>query len=404
MREIMDSELEPALGHASNPSTAEVRGWMEHEFEQAQRDRTPAALLRVRVEGFDRLAPRPERRRTVLTTVLDLLRDSPRAGDLLACREGDDLIVLLPGTAPEAAELIARQSIERARKLALPGSETPQRASLCIGLAHVQSDLDLYFETLLQVAEEGLVVASSSGGERFVHTQLYGLFQRQVERARGPRAARPAGPLKPLALAPQPAIAAKNGTTVTAPPSSPPIEKPALNGAAPAVHAAPAADGGAEHAPELNGAAPAVNGVEPVASVAADALFEARIKSVFAADTRGANPSAEIERRVLELSRAWAQDALAQMLKRVEERHQSEIDLYERRIQKLAQALDATEEDLRRIANLKAIDPGVASAYRSVQGLDRNESQYAAKLSLLSKLLQANLELRAQLGGAAPAT
>jgi len=107
---------------------------------------------------------------------------------------------------------------------------------------------------------------------------------------------------------------------------------------------------------------------------------------------------------VLELSRAWAEDALGEVMKRAEERHRSEIDLYERRLQKLTQALSATEEELRRIANLKAIDPGVASAYRTVQGLDQSENQYSTKLSLLAKLLQANLELRAQLGGAAPAT
>jgi len=42
--------------------------------------------------------------------------------------------------------------------------------------------------------------------------------------------------------------------------------------------------------------------------------------------------------------------------------------------------------------------------FRTVQGLDQREAQYAMKLTLLTEILRANLELRAQLGGAAPAT
>jgi GGDEF domain-containing protein len=399
------------LGQSSQHSATEVRGWMEVEFEQAQRERTPAALMRVRVEGFDRLAPRRERRRVVLSSVLEGVRASPRGGDILACRDGDDLIVLLPGTSPEAAELIARQSIERARKLALPDAAAPQRASLCIGLAYVQNDLDLYFDTLLQVAEEGLAVASNSGGERFIHTQLYGLFQRQVERVRGPRAPRSAAPPKPLGVptkaaalpSPPVATAALAPAAIPAPnviPTPAAISAPVVT-SAPTVIPEPTVIG---ENPGLGGKEVALNGVPSVESIVADPLFEARIKDAFAAQAPGPKSSVDLERRVLELSRAWAQDALAVMMKRAEDRHTSEIDLYERRIQKLAQALSETEEELRRIANLKAVEPGVASAYRSVQGLDQAENQYAAKLSLLSKILQANLELRAKLGGPAPAT
>jgi GGDEF domain-containing protein len=396
MREIMDSELEPALEHSTKHSAADVRGWMEREFEEAQRERAPAALMRLRVEGFERIAPRPDRRRVVLSTLLEGVRAAPRAGDLFALREGDDLIVLLPGTAPEAAEVIARQSIERARKLALPGAPAPERASLCIGLAHAQNDLDLYFETLLQVAEEGLAVASQSGGETCVHTQLYGLFQRQIERVRGPRAPRSAAPPK-YASAPQPTATLGAASVAPHTSASPNGSMPALEPSTTRSFTEPAPiEHRASNGVALNGAA--TNGLE------ASALFEARILSAFTEDTRGQSSPEEIERRVLELSRAWADEALGDVMKRTEERHRSEIDLYERRLQKLTQALSATEEELRRIANLKAIDPGVASAYRTVQGLDQSENQYSTKLSLLAKLLQANLELRAQLGGAAPAT
>jgi hypothetical protein len=358
------------------------------------------------------------------------VRASPRGGDLLALRDGDDLVVLLPGTAADAAEAIARQSIEHARKLTLPGAAAPQRASLCIGLAHVQNDLDLYFDTLLQVADEGVSVASQSGGEACVHTQLYGLFQRQIERVRGPRPARDAQAKTARApgvgaarSAPSSAVSATTGVAPLL------ASSPATAGAASALAASPAIAGvasaaasvapatlssAASVAPPTSAAAEArvapaasaarsANGVELSNGFGPESLLEARIKSAFASEARASSTPAEIEARVIELSRAWAEDALADVMNRAEERHRSEIDLYERRLQKLAQALSETEEELRRIANLKAIDPGLASAYRTVQGLDQAESHYSTKISLLAKLLQANLELRAKLGGAAPA-
>jgi GGDEF domain-containing protein len=423
MRDILDIELEATNGDAIGLSTAEIRGLMETEFESAQREKQPAALMRVKIERFERLAPTPERRRVVLTSLLDAMRALPRAGDLFASREGDDLVVLLPRTPPESAELIARQSIESARKLSVPGATAEQRASLCraslcIGLAYAQTDLDLYFDTLLQVAEEGLAVASGCGGETFIHTELYGLFQRQVERVRGPR--------PPPVKATGTTSAKTPASAVTAPtpsrsPSAAPLLAPSTTplqsdrsvahnatSTASATHAPSdlvASNGVAAESLAASEAAALFTGGEPLNGIANDPVLAASIKSAFAAESRApgtAGSTDDLESRVLALARSWAEDALAKAMKRSDARHRSEIELYERRIQKLAQALGETEDELRRIARLKSIDPGVASAYRSVQGLAREESAYATKLSLLAKILQANLDLRAKLA-AAPA-
>jgi hypothetical protein len=355
MREIFDCELEPTSSHTGT----EVRGLMEIAFELAQREKAPAALLRVHVEEMDRLAPDAARRTSVLAALLANIRALPRGGDLLACREGDDLVLLLPRTAPDAADVIARQSIDGARKLSLPGDAAARRASLSIGLAHAQSDLDLYCDTLLQVAEEGVAVARASGGETFVHTQLYELHQRKIERTRGPRppvvelrngAANgfAAGAAIPLPLGRNPEAAAAGARPVLQPPASAPI--------------------------------------------AAGARVEPTHLSL-----------AEIEQRARELSRAMAADALTDAVKRESERHRAEIELLQRRVEKLTRALADTEAELGRLASRAPIDAGVSSVFRSVQGLDAREAQYAMKLSLLTEILRANLELRAQLGGAAPA-
>jgi GGDEF domain-containing protein len=365
MREIFDCELEPTSSHTGT----EVRGLMEIAFELAQREKAPAALLRVHVEQIERLAPDAARRTSVLAALLANIRALPRGGDLLACREGDDLVLLLPRTAPEAADVIARQSIDCARKLSLPGDAAARRASLSIGLAHAQSDLDLYCDTLLQVAEEGVAVARASGGETFVHTQLYELHQRKIERTRGPR---------------PPVADARNGTE-------------ARNGAAHAgIASAPLPlPLGRDPEAAAAGARPVLQPLAPSSSAHA---FAPGPRAVPAGDSL-----AEIEQRVPELSRDAASDALSEALKQESERHRAQIELLERRVEKLTRALAETEAELQRVASATPIDAGAPSAFRTVQGLDARESQYAMKLSLLTEILRANLELRAQLGGAAPA-
>jgi Mrp family chromosome partitioning ATPase len=70
------------------------------------------------------------------------------------------------------------------------------------------------------------------------------------------------------------------------------------------------------------------------------------------------------------------------------------IDVLERRVAKLTQLLGQTEADLRRLAAMKDVDLGVASIYRSVQGLSSEEGAQAFKRSLMREIFQANLELK----------
>jgi hypothetical protein len=77
-----------------------------------------------------------------------------------------------------------------------------------------------------------------------------------------------------------------------------------------------------------------------------------------------------------------------------------EVENFERRISKLTRSLELTEEELQRIAMSKGIDPGVASIYRTVQGLDSAEGSYEAKMEMMASIFEANLALQkgAELG------
>jgi Mrp family chromosome partitioning ATPase len=74
--------------------------------------------------------------------------------------------------------------------------------------------------------------------------------------------------------------------------------------------------------------------------------------------------------------------------------HRRRIDQLERRIAKLTQQLEQTEAELKRIAAMKSIDLGIASIYRSVQGLSARDEALALKRSLMRDIFQANLNLR----------
>lgn len=77
-----------------------------------------------------------------------------------------------------------------------------------------------------------------------------------------------------------------------------------------------------------------------------------------------------------------------------EEEHRRQIELLERRIAKLTRHLARAEESIERMSSLRGEDAGVASIYRTVQGLSPEERALAFKQKLMQKIFQANLELK----------
>ncbi len=70
------------------------------------------------------------------------------------------------------------------------------------------------------------------------------------------------------------------------------------------------------------------------------------------------------------------------------------IDILERRIAKLIHVLGVTEEELQRVAAMKGLDLGIASIYRSVQGLALDATHRARKLAMMRDIFESNLQLK----------
>jgi len=71
-----------------------------------------------------------------------------------------------------------------------------------------------------------------------------------------------------------------------------------------------------------------------------------------------------------------------------------DVDLLQRRINKLNVSLKETEHQLREVIRVKSVDEGISSMYREVQGLDQTDSQFDCKLGLMTDLYNANVRLQ----------
>jgi hypothetical protein len=97
---------------------------------------------------------------------------------------------------------------------------------------------------------------------------------------------------------------------------------------------------------------------------------------------------------------AVLQEEIEQLLgPSLDARSESEIVILRRRVQKLKESLEHSEGTLSQLLALMSQDPGMASIYRDVQGLNPSSQNAARKRKLLDQIFRANLELK-RLGAA----
>ena len=360
MREILHAELlmsgldTVVSGEGRWPD--EVRRTMELEYEVALRAHAPFALMSITIDDLQRHAAAVGvSGDLLLASLAGALRVLPREGDIFALKDGLSMIVALTRSRQEATEALGKRLVAAAMRLPVPGVPHPVVASVSIGLAFARYDEGYWFDTLLAVALDGAEVASTGGGSRAVHTELYSFHQKRLERLHPER--------------PKPVV-----------PPAPDTRTPASPAPKPAASAAPARAASADPVPMAAG----TNGGAPAAA---------------SADASRQNVQ-DLEERVLRLAREWAQEALAKALAEQSKQHSSQVDLLERRIKKLSKSLEDAQVDLERAQGGAETDPGIASTFRAVQGLGGGKD-VAAKLEMLAKLVEMNLALRAQFSGRA---
>jgi hypothetical protein len=123
-----------------------------------------------------------------------------------------------------------------------------------------------------------------------------------------------------------------------------------------------------------------------------DDSLERRLRAVFASRAADRDPALEAEVVRVALEELAEMRCRAQEKRRAESRR--ETHQLERRIAKLAGLLEQTEGELRRTKAEGAIDPGLASVFAEVQGLDHGDERFAQKQDLMKCIFEANLELQ----------
>jgi diguanylate cyclase (GGDEF)-like protein len=319
-------------------SPEQIQRLMRIEFDRAQRYKYSIVFMLV---SIDRLAQLQDLygyqvKEQILDALTGLIKQATRSSDFLGCLLDDRLLVLVPHTPPEGASTMARRMLEAARGLNFEADGRQVRVTVSIGGAVNQKQGELSFDTMLEVAEGGLQVASAGGGDRYVHSELYEFFQKKRERE-----------------------------AAMAPPQPAPIVP------------SPGGPGGLGH---------------DTGKVLGD-----KIRELFGLAEGDRDLQQLIEQEVIAEAIRGMKQELEQDHSSNETEHKRQIELLERRISKLSKTLGLTEQELQRVLRSKSIDPGVASVYKSVQGLSEGEVQAELKKALMNKIFEANVELRKKL-------
>jgi diguanylate cyclase (GGDEF)-like protein len=322
-------------------SPEQIQRLMRIEFERAQRYSYSVVFLLIAVDRLRQLQDLYgfEIREQALNALTGLVKHATRASDFLGCTVDDRLLVLVPHTPPEGAGKMARRVLEGARKLAFDADGRTVRVTVSIGGAHNQRHGELSFETLLEVAEGGLAVASAGGGDRYVHSELYEFFEKKRQ-LRAARSGVQAAAEPPEARAPLPA--------------------------------------------------PADEGLTAIAG----RLLGDKIRELFGLNEGDRDLLLQIQKQVVAEALREMKGELVSQLSTTESEQARQIELLERRIAKLTKSLGMTEAELQRVLRAKSIDPGIASIYKSVQGLSGDDVRIELKRALMEKIFEANVELR----------
>jgi len=130
-----------------------------------------------------------------------------------------------------------------------------------------------------------------------------------------------------------------------------------------------------------------------------DASFRQRLHGVFKGWSESARTLPALEHEVLALLRGELGSVREHAVRARIGEHRRVVDILERRIGKLCALMGETEEEL---ARLSREEPGIASVYRSAQGIERDDEQRDRKMRLMRKIFIANVILREELGLADP--
>ncbi|MFT5462261.1 MAG: GGDEF domain-containing protein [Planctomycetota bacterium] len=327
---------------------------MRIEYDRAQRYSYPMVLMLVEVDRLEYLHDLYgyESKEEILHAVLGQLKGLTRESDFLGCMQNERILTAFPHTPEKAAGHIAGRLLQGSRNLQFDSGGRGIRITLSVGIAVSDPDRVLSFEEFHGEAHESLMFAIRAGGDRYVRrepaTHLIESLRSELEE-------------EAEALREEQEHEAANEFTIVP-------------------QAFPGEPMGSLSTPEL--------------ATLQDEVAMAQVQALFSKLESRPQEVMFLERELIELVKGLLARARAEASTDAAHGHRGQVDVLERRIEKLKDVLDQTEANLRSVAAAKELDPGVASVYRSVQGLPTGEEGFGRKKEMLTILFEANQDLR----------
>jgi len=144
-------------------SLTQIRHLMRTEFERAKRYSYPLACLLLEIDGVGVYRDRAgfDAKEALLDDLIELMRKETRTCDYIGRMLDDRFLLVLPHTNPEGSATLSRRLQEMASGLAPEGGDFQVRIS--IGASYFHDGAPLFFDVLLEGAEEAL--AAAAGGK-----------------------------------------------------------------------------------------------------------------------------------------------------------------------------------------------------------------------------------------------
>ena len=326
-------------------SIAQMLHVMRVEFHRARAQRYPLVCLMIAVDGLDELYAElgHTAKSYAVRASYDVLRRTTGAHGFfgMALMSGDRVMAVFPNLAPTRSAELGALLVEAGRSLEIELPEGRRKVALSLGAAHnLLAETNSSFEGIVERAGRALAVARENGGGRYV---MWREAEAELDELRGELQR------QTRAFHEQHAVLVEETSTI----------------------------GGLQQSEVID-----------------------RLQAIFASAPR-TDDLARIEREVLAFAAKELHEERQKAVQAQVAEHQRQIDQLERRIAKLTGVLGVTEEELKRVMAMKNIDPGVASIFRTVQGLSADDAQGEVKKAMMAEIFKANLDFQKREAAAA---
>ena len=336
-------------------SPDELRRLMRIEFERSRRHRYDLACLCVAVDRIGHLRDLygTATGTRIQDALLAIVERSTRGIDYPRGTIADAQVALLPHTPHDAVETIAQRLLEAGRSIELEVDGRRIALTISIGVSGAGDPGVDSFDALLQGALAGLALARAAGGDRWMRGEQVADEVDQLRRE--------------------------------------------LDELRAALQRQDAAVGEARRLDALLARSARENGDAALLERPEDRLLAERLAGLLAAGGLDGSDGGRLQQALIAAALRGVHEERRRASDRELAENRFELDTLRRRVAKLTRTLGATEEELRRVIALQAVDPGVASVYRTVQGLSLGAADAEGRIQMLTRIFEANVDLRRSL-------